>query len=422
MGRFAFDAESPVRIVISNEGTSDGVVIADACLLVNASKPPANLFLDRDPSSEQDQQRLGELKARVDQLQKELKRIEQSGPSRPVAIAAQDASDTSDIHLAIRGVVGQNGPLTKRGAIQFASWEAFPEIAPGCSGRQEFAEWISDPRHPLTARVMVNRVWYWMMGKGLVRTVDNFGSTGEPPTDPALLDHLANVFIEDGWSIKKLVRRIALSRVYQLSSEPRSDSLVDQSNRKYWRSNRKRLRAEDIRDSILMIAGSLDDDFGGPTIKPGTTIEYGYEFDSSQRSVYLPVFRNTLPEVFEVFDFADPNIQLGQRNASTIASQALWMMNHPSIGKQSQDAAAQLLSMGLESDENRVDYAYLQVFGRLPTPEERELALDLVATNDHDEVDHDEEDRGNDPIRNQASGWAMLYQVLFQCIDFRYLN
>ena len=143
---------------------------------------------------------------RVDKLQKEWKRLEQSGPSRPVAIAVQDRSETGDIHLAIRGVVGQNGPLAKRGVIQVASWKAFPEIAPGCSGRQEFAEWISSPRHPLTARVIVNRVWYWMMGQGLVRTVDNFGSTGEPPTDPELLDHLANVFIEDGWSIKKLVR------------------------------------------------------------------------------------------------------------------------------------------------------------------------------------------------------------------------
>jgi hypothetical protein len=314
-------------------------------------------------------------------------------------------------------VVGQNGPLAKRGVMQVASWEAFPEIAPGCSGRQEFAEWISSPRHPLTARVIVNRVWYWMMGQGLVRTVDNFGSTGEPPTDPALLDHLANVFIEDGWSIKKLVRRIALSRVYQLSSAPRSDSIVDQENRKFWRANRKRLRAEDIRDSILMIAGSLDDDFGGPTIKPGTTIEYGYQFDTTRRSVYLPVFRNTLPEVFEVFDFADPNIQLGRRNSSTIASQALWMMNHPSVGMQSQHAAARLLSMGHASDRDRVDYAYLQVLGRRPTPEELEIGLDLVATNDHDESDH-----GHDSIRSQASGWAMLYQVLFQCIDFRYLN
>ncbi len=369
LGRFAFDPDQPPRIIISNEGTSDGVVIADAVVLAMTAKPLPETFLDREDASEQDAseqgaQQLMELKARVDELQKDLKRLEQSGPSRPVAIAVEDRSDTGDIHLAIRGVAGQNGPLTKRGVIQVASWEGFPEIPSGCSGREEFAQWISDPRNPLTARVMANRVWYWMMGQGIVRTVDNFGSTGEPPSDPALLDHLANLFIEDEWSIKKLVRRIALSRVYQLSSEPRPELNIDQSNRNYWRANRKRLRAEDIRDSILMVAGSLDDNFGGPTIKPGTTIEYGYQFDTLRRSVYLPVFRNTLPQIFEVFDFADPNIQRGQRNASTIASQALWMMNHPSVGKQSQQAAARLLEMPHATDEHRIDYAYMQVLGR----------------------------------------------------------
>jgi len=413
LGRFVFDADHPPRVVISNEDTSDGVVIADAVLLVAHSKPLEEILRDRPNVKEVDQQEVLNLKARVDELQKQLDELEKSGPSRPVAIAVQDRSETGDIHVAIRGVVGQNGPLTQRGVIQVASWEAFPEIPGGCSGRQEFADWLSDSQHPLTARVMANRVWYWMMGEGLVRTVDNFGSTGEPPSNPALLDYLANVFVDDGWSIKRLVRRIALSRVYQLSSEPSSGSDLDRSNRHLWRSNRKRLRAEDIRDSILMVAGSLDDDFGGPTIQPGTKIEYGYQFNSLRRSVYLPVFRNTLPEVFEVFDFADPNMQRGQRSVSTIASQALWMMNHPSVGKQSKQAADRLLEMGLANDRSRIDYAFLQVLGRLPHPGERKIALDLVADSEHD---------GGSIGREKADDWAMLYQTLFQCVDFRYLN
>ncbi len=202
-----------------------------------------------------------------------------------------------------------------------------------------------------------------------------------------------------------------MSHVYQLSSEPGSAANIDQANRMYWRANRKRLRAEDIRDSILMVAGSLDDDFGGPGIKPGTTIEYGYEFDSLRRSVYLPVFRNTLPQIFEVFDFADPNIQLGQRTSSTIASQALWMMNHPMMVQQSQPGREPPAGHAApDAIGQRIDHAYLQVINRLPTATERAIALNLV------------QEDGQTMGTITENCWAMLYQVLFQCIDFRYLN
>ena len=355
-----------------------------------------------------DQEQASVLKARVEALQKEVKRLEKSILARPVAIAVQDHVAVGDMHVAIRGVPGQNGALTPRGVIQAASWKPFAKLAPRCSGRHEFAKWISDARHPLTARVMANRIWYWMMGRGIVRSVDNFGHTGDLPTDPALLDYLAGIFIDNDWSVKRLVKRIAMSHVYQLSSEPGSAANIDQANRMYWRANRKRLRAEDIRDSILMVAGSLNDDIGGPGIKPGTTIEYGYEFDSLRRSVYLPVFRNTLPQIFEVFDFADPNIQGGQRTSSTIASQALWMMNHPMMVQQSNRAASRLLAMPHLTDGQRIDHAYWQVINRLPTATERAIAIELV-----------QEDGQNG---NHTENWAMLYQVLFQCIDFRYLN
>lgn len=408
IGTFSFDAGRAAHITISNSETADGVVIADSIVIYPAEKTLAQVFPDYAPAASVDQEERRQWQTQVQQIEQQLKQIEQASPKRPVSMTVQDRATVGDVHLAIRGVLGQDGPLVPRGVMQVACWEPFPPIPPECSGRQQFAEWIADARHPLTARVMANRVWYWMMGQGIVRSVDNFGSTGDRPSHPELLDYLADAFVQEGWSIKQLVRRIALSRVYQLSSAARTDCETDSANRYYWRMNRKRLRAEDIRDSILMVSGSLNDDFGGPTIKSGTKIEYGYQFDSLRRSVYLPVFRNTLPEVFEVFDFADPNIQRGQRSSSTIASQALWMMNHPTILQESRRAAERLLDQGMEEPAQGIDRVHLQVLGRLPTTEERTIALDLV------QKFHDTED----PL----VGWTMLYQTLFQSIDFLYLN
>ncbi len=418
LGRFDFDSEHPLKLIVSNEDTDDGVVIADAVAIAEASASISSLLRRSDAvdqavqDEEKNAEQLQQLEARVEKLKRQLQQLERSGPTRPVAMAVQEDSNAGDIHLMIRGVVGQHGPLIPRGVMQVASWEPFPPVPEGSSGRLEYADWIADDRHPLTARVMVNRIWYWMMGEGIVRTVDNFGSTGEPPSDPALLDYLANEFIRDGWSVKKLIRRIALSRVYRLSSAPGAQAAIDGANRGMWRMNRKRLRAEDIRDSILLVAGSLEHRYAGPAIKSGTKIEYGYEFDSRRRSVYLPVFRNTLPEVFEVFDFADPNIQLGARSTSTIAAQALWLMNHPDMLRTTHEAASRLLATSHESDLDRIEYAFLQVLGRIPTAAERRISLNLLSGEATTEVSED----------SRAEAWAMLYQVLFQSIDFRYLN
>jgi hypothetical protein len=256
---------------------------------------------------------------------------------------------------------------------------------------------------------MANRVWYWLIGRGLVSTVDNFGSTGARPTHPMLLDHLARSLMDEGWSIKKLVRQIVLSRVYRLSSRVDVDNhSVDPGNLMLWRMNRKRLRAEDIRDTLLFVAGSLDRRQGGPSIKDGTKSEYGYQFNQTRRSVYVPVFRNTLPEIFEVFDFADPNIQQGQRTASTIASQALLMMNHPFVIEQSRNAARAMPQHAQFDTISGVQHAYYQVLGRAPLAEEQEMSVEFI--------------EGPDASVDRLSRWAMLYQTLFQCVDFRYLN
>ncbi len=376
------------------------------------------------------------LKATVDRLSKKVKSLRASTPPRPVAMATTDDEDAGDIHLAIRGVVHNPGPLVPRGVLQVASTAPVAKIPAGQSGRRELALWIADSQNPLTARVMVNRVWHWLIGRGLVPTVDNFGTMGEPPSHLELLDHLASSFIDDGWSVKSLIRRIMLSRTYRMDS--RGDTAaarIDPDNRLLWRMNRKRMRAEDIRDAMLLISGDLDSACGGPNVAEGTKSEYDYQFRSKRRSVYVPVFRNTLPQIFEVFDFADPNIQRGRRTSSTIASQALLLMNHPVVIERSRGAAQRLLRDDAADCLSRVEFAFRQVLGRKPTPDETTIAIDFIVLGSDDTSesersdDTSESERSDDTSESERSDntseserWALLYQMLFQSIDFRYLN
>lgn len=422
LGRFQFNGTdgSPTvgKVVVSNEGTSD-VVIADAVVFIQIQTAQAAKVADANTDDRVTRsQRIAKLQSDINDLNKRIKSIDDVKPVTTIAMAAADDDLVGDVHQAIRGVVHQPGPLTKRGVLQVANPDRFGEIAAGQSGRLELAGWIADARNPLTARVMANRIWYWMTDQGIVSTVDNFGSMGEPPSNPELLDYLASSFIADNWSVKSLIRKIALSRVYQMDTandlrvgkgdakhlDARS---VDPDNMLMWRMNRKRLRAEDIRDAILFVSGSLDQKLQGSNIKPKTTTEYGYRFESTRRSVYVPVFRNTLPELFEVFDFADPNIQNGRRNASTVASQALIMMNHPFVITQS-GLAADRLSKAADGfdDAGKIRYAFQQVLGRGPGTTELAISVDFIASSDPDD----------------STRWAMFYQTLFQSIDFRHLD
>lgn len=406
VGRFQFDDVADV--VVTNQDAASGVVIADAVQLVSTqalkSNTPGNQDPGDNPKPEVDpQEQLTQ--SRIKQLEKQIRDLEKNGPTRPVAMAPVEEDNPGDIHLAIRGVVHNKGPLVPRGVLQVALSQPQPTISDASSGRLELSDWIANRNNPLTARMIVNRVWYWLFGEGLVRSVDNFGSMGSLPSHPELLDHLALEFMNDGWSIKRLVRRIVLSHVYRLSSDTDLHCAdVDSSNRLLWRMHRRRLDAESVRDSLLQVAGSLDRTMGGANIKDGTKIEYDYVFDSTRRSVYLPVFRNTLPEIFATFDFADPNIQGGKRTTSTIAPQALLLMNNRDVVQQTRQAAARLLADNDISPEMRIDQAYLQVLGRKPTDRERYLAEDFLG-----------------PV-DDAGRWSLLYQTLFQSLDFRYVR
>jgi hypothetical protein len=239
--------------------------------------------------------------------------------------------------------------------------------------------------------------------------VDEFGATGERPSHPELLDYLALRFVADGWSVKQLVRSIVLSRAYRMSSDGRAEALAaDPENRLVWRMNRRRLDAESIRDAILAVSGRLDRRGGGSSWKPGTASEYGYTFDDERRSVYTPVFRNRLLELFEAFDFADPNLVTGRRTVSTVATQALYLLNSPFVMDQARHAArAALAAPG--DDAARVERAYRTALGRPPTAREREIGLQFVAGE-------------RMTAEQRLAAWERFYQALFACIDFRYVS
>ncbi len=303
LGTFDFDPQADPRVAVSCEDTDDGCVIADAVMFTAVSNDPQQIA--------DDDQLLASLSERVDRLSKAIEELEQSLPKPPPAMAMTDRDTTGDIHVAIRGAAHQKGDLVRRGALRVASWHSFPTLADGDSGRKELADWIIDPNNPLAARVIVNRVWYWLIGRGIVPSVDNFGATGEPPSDLALLDHLASSFIAEGWSIKQLIRRIVLSETYRQISEPNETmAAIDPHNRFLWRMNRKRLRAEDIRDSLLSVSRPIGRHaWVDRTLDPGTESEYGYEFSERPTQCLRASISEHSAEIFEVFDFADPNIQ-----------------------------------------------------------------------------------------------------------------
>src|SRR5262249_11395933 len=259
-------------------------------------------------------------------------------------------------------------------------------IGPKQSGRLQLAEWLTRTDNPLTARVMVNRLWHWHFGAGLVRSPDNFGALGDRPVHQPLLDWVALRFIASGWSIKAMHRLIMLSSTYQMSSiHNEKAALADPDNRLHWRWQRRRLDAEEVRDALLVVSGQLDLAMGG-TLMQGSNRGYvpGYpnssydHYDSRRRSVYLPVIRSDLYRVFQAFDFADPSAPSGERPTTTVAPQALFMMNSKLVLEQTRHLAADLLGRSDQDDARRLRLAYERAYGRPPTAAETARALAFV--------------------------------------------
>ncbi|MEO2023988.1 MAG: DUF1553 domain-containing protein [Pirellulaceae bacterium] len=406
LGRFHFKVDEQPAVTLSNQGTT-GHVIIDAVQFLPVKladkKPVAKKPTDKKPAD----------KKQLATLEKELKVLTQQKGGRPKYMSVQEEKEITDTQVHLRGNVHNLGDSVPRGFLQVASYGPAPKMPGKQSGRLELGAWIADRQNPLTARVLVNRLWHWTFGAGLVRTTDNFGITGESPSHPELLDYLAARLLEEDWSIKAVLREMVLSQTYRLSSATSEHASaiqagsVDPENRLLWKMNRRRLEAENLLDAMLAVGGQIQLEIGGPVIRAGTPNDYDYRHEGERRAVYWPVLRNSLPDIFQVFDFANPSMVTGRRDVSSTASQGLFMMNNPWVLEQAERAATRVLGYPGLDDSQRVNRLVRSAFGRHATAEELELMVTFVYV-------------AGDEDTQRKLKWAQLVQALFSSLDFRY--
>ena len=345
-------------------------------------------------------------------LRAALKQLEDNPPPLVSAMGVTDGNAT-ELPVFVRG--DHNTPAS------FKQPRRFPQVLSDGkplgnenSGRLALAQWIADKKNPLTARVMVNRVWRWHFGRGLVATTDNFGLLGERPSHPDLLDWLAAWFMDNGWSVKKLNTLILTSATYQMSSTASPAALQqDANNVLLSRAPLRRLEAEPLRDSLLELGGLLDKQVGGFVwtfenykLVFNHTSEDATTYESNRRALYLPVIRNHVYDLFELFDFPDPGTVNGNRADSTIAPQALYLMNSPLVLRATESMAEALLKEADLTNAQRVQRLYAQVFNRPPTVKETQRAVVFI----------------NNFAQDRLASWQALSQALVSSNEFLYLK
>lgn len=356
---------------------------------------------------------------------------------------AREAKEIGDTQIRIRGEAEKIGPSVPRGFLSAIEVPGAAKVNRKQSGRLELAQWLTSPKNPLTPRVFVNRVWQHLFGQGLVASVDNFGVTGARPSHPELLDHLANRFIAEGWSVKKLVRAIVLTRAYQLSSvsEPRSPHSEDPANCLVWRHSPRRLAAEEIRDATLAVAGTLDANrpFASATKElpmvemvndgPEARVISGKADSATYRSIYLPLLRIMVPRSLEAFDPVNQLTTTGNRDVTTVPGQALYSLNSLFIQRQALKFAERLLGDKGASTAVRIDRAYLLALGRKPEKEEIEWARSFLADyeteyrSDAAALPSLDEDEDEDlPLDAATAAWVAFAQALLGSAEFRLIR
>jgi hypothetical protein len=319
--------------------------------------------------------------------------LEDPGTLGHAVHGVREAKAIGDTAIRIRGEAERVGPTVRRGFLTAFVVPGAAEVNPEHSGRLELAQWLSNSANPLTPRVIVNRVWQYLFDQGIVTTVDNFGITGDRPSHPELLDYLAAQFLRDGWSIKKLVRAIVLSHAYRLGSEaPQNLREVDPANRLIWRHSPRRLEAEEIRDAVLASAGSLElKPPAGSPVKQLKMIEIqdnGPEARSMTeqadrgvyRSVYLPLLRGLTPQSLDAFDPVSQTLVTGRRDATTVPTQALFLLNSTFVRRQSLLLADKLLSQNDGGATGKIRDLYLRILGRAPSKPESARADQFLNT------------------------------------------
>jgi len=330
-----------------------------------------------------------------------------------------------DEPVFVRGNPRFAGETAHRGLLEKLSTL---KADPKSSGRLLLARWLASSEHPLTSRVMVNRVWSHLFGRGLVASPDDFGHMGQPPSHPDLLDWLSDWFVHEAdWSVKSLVKLLVTSRTYQmaaLSQDSSQADVVDPDNRLFHKMRIKRLEGEILRDAVLKLSGSLKRSMGGEPIpvhltrfmegrgRPG---ESGPLDGDGRRSVYLEVRRNFLNPEMLAFDTPVPSTTAGKRSISNVPAQSLILMNDPFIIEQAKKWSESLIQSDFEGDREKIDYLFRSALGRRPTENEQKLCLSFLGDR---EVVKD----GEESARARAGVWSDLCHAVLNMKEFYYVN
>lgn len=403
---------------LASRVNSDEAILAPVRKILSAPKGP---FAVPDKAEEFYP---AEVKATLAKANEEVKKAKDAVPELPMAIAVTD-DKVENVKVHIRGSILNLGPEVPRRFLTVVSGDKQTPLGDQSSGRLELAEWLAGPKHPLTSRVAVNRIWQGHFVEGLVRTPDNFGKMGEKPSHPELLDWLAATFVEKGWSMKAMHRLIMLSNSYQMSSTLNlKANELDPDNRLFWRMNRRRLEVEPFRDALLKVAGKLDTKMGGSLLATKDT-DYvtndqsrdGAQYTAPRRSIYLPVIRNSVFDMFQAFDFSDPSAVVAKRASTTVAPQALFMMNSPFVLEQSKYFAEDLLSQSGMTDDQRIRAAYLRAFGRSPQVGETTRITKFMARYEQHLAAKEPDAAGR-----RLKAWQSVCQVLLASNEFSYVN
>ena len=355
------------------------------------------------------------------ELDDQIAALQKTKPPLPRAMSVGEGKPTN-LRVHIRGNYLTLGEECSRGFPGVITDSKQPAVPADHSGRLELAQWLTDAKNPLTARVFVNRIWRWRFGRGIVASVDNFGTLGDLPTHPELLDYLATSFVkQDGWSLKKLHKRMMLTNTYMMSGKfEKTAANIDPDNKLLWRFPRQRLEAESIRDSILFVSGTLDRKMGGTTITlaprsyvTSTNTSDPVNYTSLRRAVYLPVIRSAVYDVYTAFDFGDPTVMNGDRSSTTVAPQALFMLNSSVVLAATKAQAGDLLKHPDWTDDRRVKELYLTCYGRPATSAEVSRALTFLSRFQTAYA------KAKDP---RLSAWQSLCKAVIAANEFIYVE
>ncbi|WP_435008585.1 PSD1 and planctomycete cytochrome C domain-containing protein [Tundrisphaera lichenicola] len=354
------------------------------------------------PKNEVENHLADDVKVALKAKQADLKKLKSDAPAKyPVVHSLTDGSKPADMKVFLRGNPATPGSDAPRRFLTVLSPEESAPFNTQGSGRLELARAIANPENPLTARVMVNRVWEHHFGRGLVGTPSNFGKMGERPSHPALLDYLARRFVDQGWSLKTLHREIMLSSTYQLAAtDDPSNAEVDPANILLWRANRRRLEVEAWRDAMLAVSGRLDPAIGGPSTDLASP-------DNQRRTCYAKVSRHNLDGLLRLFDFPDPNITADKRTVTAVPLQQLFVLNSEFMERQARALAARLTE-GDGDVAEKVRRAFPLLYARPATDPEVSMAVEFLEAADEPKA----------PL----SRWEQYAQVLLGANEFLFLD